>query len=201
MITPSRQAVQYFPTDTSAESDDLLRSVLDFNSNGRFDDVVTVPAGARSATDPVYLAFGDMLLIVPVITAAPAPPISRLDPEGRQCLSELLRIDGRFYEVQISAAGDQLTLTPSSVAIGWVTNPNVPWSGTIYGDHGFLPIRVEQGKPAAVPEGRWKLLSYSMTVIDSTCRQRLRGERRWRRVVGFRRCAGSLGSGVAPWSW
>jgi hypothetical protein len=99
-----------------------------------------------------------------------------LDHEGRQYLSKLVRIDSRLYEVKISPAGDRLTLTPFSAAIGHVTNPNVPFSGTIYGDRGFLPISAAKGKPAAVPEGRWKLLSYSIQVNDSKEPPSLPGE-------------------------
>jgi hypothetical protein len=144
-------------------------SVVDFNSNGRFDDGVTFHPGVGGPTDPVYPAFGDMLLILPETTAKPAWPISPLEHEGRQFLSKLVRIDGRFYEVKISPAGDRLTLTPSSAAIGYVTNPNVPFSGTIYGDQGVLPIGAEPGKPARLPEGRWKLLSYSIQNAGPRC--------------------------------
>lgn len=146
-------------------------SLPDFNTNGQFDDVVTFHLGGGGATGPVYPAFGDVLLIVPVMTTAPTRPISPLDHEGRQYLSKLLRIDERLYEVKISPTGDQLTLTPCSAAIGCVTSPNVPFSGTVYGDQGFLPIGVKTGRPAAVPEGRWKLLSYSIQGRSNSTRR------------------------------
>jgi hypothetical protein len=159
----------YRAGDITLDGKNRKVSVLDFNSNGRFDDLVTFRTGVGGTMGPVYPAFGDVLLIVPAMTTTPARPISPLDDEGRQYLSKLVRIDGRFYEAKISPTGDQLTLTPSSAAIGYVSNPNLPFSGTIYGDQGLLPISAEKGNPARVPEGRWKLLSYSIQNAGPRC--------------------------------
>ena len=48
-----------------------------------------------------------------------------------------------------------------------MTNPNDDFRAVIYGDQGFLNIRGEKGEPVPVPEGQWKLLSYT---IDQTAR-------------------------------
>ncbi len=74
-------------------------------------------------------------------------------------------IDGRYYDVKITPAGDKLTLEPSNVPLGKVTNPNDGYSAVIYGDQGFLKISGGKDTAADVPEGEWKLLSYS---IDQT---------------------------------
>ena len=55
--------------------------------------------------------------------------------------------------------------------LGNVTNPNDGYSAVIYGDRGFLKIAGDKDTPVAVPEGEWKLLSYSIN------RSRLRPSR------------------------
>jgi hypothetical protein len=75
----------------------------------------------------------------------------------------MVQIDDRFYDVKISPAGDKLTLTPSRESLGHVTNPSDSFRAVIYGERGFLAIHGEKGAPVAVPEGRWKLLSYTIT--------------------------------------
>ena len=74
-----------------------------------------------------------------------------------------MNLDGRFYELKVSPAGDKLTLTPSTTALGKVTNPNGAFQAVVYGDQGFVKISGSKESPAVVPEGRWKLLSYSLT--------------------------------------
>ncbi len=76
-------------------------------------------------------------------------------------------MDGRYYELKISPAGDQISLTPSAVRLGKITNPNDGFLAVIYNDKSFLKISGGKGAPATAPEGPWKLLSYT---IDQTSR-------------------------------
>ena len=78
----------------------------------------------------------------------------------------MIPIDGRWYDLKISPAGDKLTLTPSTVPLGSVTNRNEAFRALIYGDKGFLKIRGTKGTPIPVPEGQWKLLSYTITCAN-----------------------------------
>ena len=77
-------------------------------------------------------------------------------------MSKVVRIDGRFYDMTVSPAGDKLTLTASSVATGSVTNPNDGFHALVYGDKGVLKINGDKDVPVALPEGEWKLLSYTI---------------------------------------
>ena len=67
----------------------------------------------------------------------------------RHHVSKLVNIDGRFYDLKVSPAGDKLTLTPSTVPLGKRDQPQRRLSAVVYGDRGFLKIRGEQGE--AVP--------------------------------------------------
>jgi len=107
---------------------------------------------------------GDVLLVDVGQAPRPAARGSRGGEESRQYISKLAKLGDKFYDLKTSPAGDQLTLTPSTLKIGYVTNANGPFEGMIYGDRGFLAIRGEAGKPLAIPEGEWRLLSYSINV-------------------------------------
>ncbi len=138
--------------------------LLDANGNGRFDDEARIPGNVHFSGGGIYVETGDVLLVDPR-SARPTESIGEIyGGEHRRYLSKLAMIDDKYYEVKISPAGDQLTLTPSTLKPGFLTNPSGSFTGMIYGDHGFLPIRGKAGKPAAVPEGQWKLLSCEIEV-------------------------------------
>ena len=134
--------------------------LLDFDSNGRFDDEGKILKNVHIASGGVY-AQGDMLLIDPE-KAQMESPYDVTAGTTRHYVSKMVRIDDRFYDVKISPAGDKLTLTPSRVAMGRVTNPNDSFRAVIYGERGFLAIGGAKDTPVPVPEGRWKLFSYTI---------------------------------------
>ena len=134
--------------------------VLDYNSNGRFNDQMEIREDVRMHDGRVYGQSGDLLLLDPV----PAEWSPGNLPNG-QYVSKLANIDGRFYELKISAAGDQVTLTPSKLAVGQIINPNDGFRAIVYGKEGFLDIHGGKSKPVALPQGDWKLYCYK---IDQT---------------------------------
>ncbi len=141
-------------------------AVVDYNSNGRFDDVVTIPDNVRGMDGQVYPTYGDMLMIDPEKPMTVTGPIATVEDESRQYVSKLAKVDGRFYDVKVTAAGDELTLTPSPAALGKLVNPNAAFTATIHGDQGFLNIKGDKENPAVVPEGQWNLVSYAIQVKD-----------------------------------
>lgn len=145
--------------------------LIDFNSNGRFDDEIKIserilrPGGRPN---PVYPQQGDMLLIDPKqISTGYVSPYEATSNTYQHYVSKMVDIDGRYYDMKISPAGDKLTLTPASVSLGNVTNPNGRFSAVIYGDNGFLKITGEKDKPITVPVGQWKLLSYTIDLTNA----------------------------------
>jgi hypothetical protein len=135
--------------------------LLDFNSNGRFDDEMKISTHIRLASGGLYADQGDMLLIDPE-KAQMESPYDVTAGTTRHYVSKMVRIDDRFYDVKISPAGDKLTLIPSRVAMGRVTNPNDSFRAVLYGERGFLAIQGAKDTPVPVPEGRWKLFSYTI---------------------------------------
>ncbi|MGD0898371.1 MAG: hypothetical protein ABR915_11085, partial [Thermoguttaceae bacterium] len=81
---------------------------------------------------------------------------------------KLLCIDGRYYEAKFTAAGDALTLVPSRAAVGRVTSPHEGFHALLYGDQGTLKIACDKSHPAILPEGTWRLLSYTIEAFFYT---------------------------------
>jgi hypothetical protein len=137
-------------------------ALIDFNSNGRFDDELTLSPDQNPEGRLGYMP-SDMVLIDP----DPKQPDSPYEPASskyRNYVSKLVNIDGRYYDLKITPAGDKITLEASKAPLGNVTNKNDGYAAVIYGDRGFLKIAGDKNTPVAVPEGEWKLLSYSIKV-------------------------------------
>jgi hypothetical protein len=135
-------------------------SLIDFNSNGRFDDKCDTMKDVQSRDDQVHVQQGDSILIDPDPKDMTSFGYSPTDCKSRHHVSKLVNIDDRFYELTISPSGDSLTLTPSKLPIAYVSNPGHKYDALIYGDNGFLKISGGESKPAAVPVGEYKLLGY-----------------------------------------
>jgi hypothetical protein len=82
-------------------------------------------------------------------------------------VAKVLNIGGRFYDVRITPAGDTLTLEPSSLAVGHVSNANRGYRALVYSDQGLLKVCGDAEGRAPLPAGSWKLLTYT---IDQTGR-------------------------------
>jgi hypothetical protein len=140
--------------------------LVDFNSNGRFDDRLEVDKNVRLSGGEIYPRLGDMLYIDPDPNrTAFSFSYDTTRNDEQYPVSKLINLDGRFYDLEISVSGDTLTLSPSSVPVGFVVNPNDNYRALVYGEQGFLKISGGKSKPASLPEGGWKLASYT---IDRT---------------------------------
>jgi len=137
--------------------------LVDSNSNSRFDDAVSVMNMSDGA---LYPRFGDMFFV------DPDPSKGGYDygedpttSDDLQPVGKLVNIDGQYYDMDISPTGDKLTLTPSSVPCGFVSNPNKGCRALVHGDQGFLKVSWDESGKSSLPVGEWKLLSYT---IDRT---------------------------------
>ena len=140
--------------------------LIDFNSNGRFDDEFKIRKGVRTSGGSLVTDRGDRLLVDPDPSQTGyRSPYDVTSSGDQHDVSNLVDIDGRFYDLEVSTSGEKLTLTPSSVPLGHVTNPNEGFRAVVYSEKGFLKISGAKSKPIPLPEGDWKLLSYT---IDRT---------------------------------
>ena len=163
----SLNAAAYREGEIELDGETKRVALIDFNSNGRFDDEYAIRTDVTTSGGGVYASYGDMLLIVPDVSAPGyGSPYDITGSDYRNFVSGLVNIKGRFYDMTVSAAGDKLSLEPSSAPMGKVTNPNKGFSAIVYGDKGFVKITGDGSKPVALPEGDWKLYSYTINQTD-----------------------------------
>jgi hypothetical protein len=142
--------------------------LIDFNSDGRFDSEIKVRNDIHSSDGQVYAQTGDMILVdLNASNPGMDSPYDITTGDCRHYVSKLLNIDGAYYDVKITPAGDQFTLTPSTAALGNVKNSNDGYKAVLYGDKGFLKIAGKKDASVAIPEGEWKLLSYTINLTDT----------------------------------
>ncbi len=141
--------------------------LIDYNSNGRFDDEIKISDDALKSGGALYPEEGDMLLIDPNQgKAGYTSPYDVTSNAYQHYVSKMVDIDGRYYNLKISPAGDKLTLDPVSAQLGKITNPNARFTAVIYGENGFLKISGEKDAPISIPAGQWKLLSYTIDLTN-----------------------------------
>jgi hypothetical protein len=143
--------------------------LIDFNSNGRFDDETKVITIQRYPGDKgqFYPQSGDMLLIDPKESRfGYDDPYDVTSSDYRYNVSKLVRIDGRYYDLKITPSGDKLTLDASKTRLGNITNPNDGFRALIQGKAGVLKISGNKDEPTPVPTGEWSLLSYTITLPE-----------------------------------
>jgi len=137
--------------------------LVDFNSNGRFDDAAGIRDDIRTSDGSIYPRMGDMLYIDPQPAQGYRNPYDSTSSKDQYQVGKLVNYGGRFFDLEIDPSGDRLTLEPSAVPVGYVTNPNKGYRAVVYGDQGLLDIADDESGKAALPEGRWKLLSYTIS--------------------------------------
>jgi hypothetical protein len=165
-VSVSLNAAAYREGEITLDGKKTRIVVTDYNSNGRFDDVWAIDDSVMISDGTVYPRQGDVLFVDPQAAASGAA--YGYDPttsDVQQFLAKAVQIGGRFYDLQITPAGDKLTVEPSKLEVGHVSNPQGGYRGLVYGDLGVLKITADAEGRAALPVGSWKLLSYT---IDRT---------------------------------
>jgi hypothetical protein len=162
-LNASLDAAAYREGEITVDGQKLRIVVTDYNSNGRFDDLSGPDANVQYGDGSVYLRPGDMIFVNPGPQEAYAydPTMS----DSQHFVAKTIALGGRFYDLRITPAGDTLTVEPSTLEVGHVSNPQRGYRGMVYGDLGVLKITADAEGRAALPVGSWKLLSYT---IDRT---------------------------------
>ena len=126
--------------------------LLDHNSNGLFDDAVSVrPDGS--------VAEGDMLLINP----SPKKRASADAGNDRNFVGKTICIGKEFYRMEVSPSGDSLKLTPTTFSMGCVANSSPRYRANLFcPDYGVVVIGGSKDQAISLPVGTWKVLSYSV---------------------------------------
>ena len=135
--------------------------LIDFNSNGRFDDEPEINS-IRTPDGKVWATQGDRLYVDPDLSASSRNPYDVSSSNDLFEVSRLIHLDGQFHDLTVSPTGDKLTLEPSDIAVGYVSNPNQDFSAVVYGEQGLVKIRSDESGKAPLPIGSWKLQAYTL---------------------------------------
>ncbi|OHB69868.1 MAG: hypothetical protein A2V70_02240 [Planctomycetes bacterium RBG_13_63_9] len=152
LVSAFLMAAAYRAGEITINGESKRVALIDSNSNGRFDDGPMIDERIRESTGRLYPRYGDWLLIDPAESG-------RNLTAARHFVAKLLTIDGEFYDMAVSPAGDKLTLTPCSAATGRLTSPNSGLEVTLYSDKGILNVTCNESEPTPCPEGTWNLVS------------------------------------------
>ena len=144
--------------------------LLDYNSDGRFDSQYSINEPVSKMADRIMTNYGDMLILDPDLSNKDFRGYEAIQRKEKQPVSRLVGVDGQFYELKITPSGDSMTLTPSTVALGSVANPNPNYSAVVYGDKGFVRINGDKNKAVSLPEGMWTLLEYKIDASDPSAK-------------------------------
>ena len=165
-VSASLSAAAYRQGEIEVAGETKRVALIDYNSNGRFDDRFKILDNVQSSDGQVYPESGDMMLV----DFNPNDPSVFLgyNPTAGGCgryVSKMVNFGDRFYELDISPSGEKLTLSSASVQTGYVSNPNPGFSAVVYGDQGMMNVAADESGRCVLPEGSWRLLSYT---IDQT---------------------------------
>lgn len=144
--------------------------LLDYNSNGTFNDLFVVDDAVTGGDGELYPGTGDMVLVDPDHKAERYIGYSPSDSPDRQYLSKLVSIDGRFYSIQVSAAGDRVTVTPAQTPLGEVVSAGGPFRAVLFGEQGLIKIGGQADQPIRLPVGDWRMLEYALDLTHAGAR-------------------------------
>lgn len=128
--------------------------LLDHNSNGRFDDTISLQNDG-GATE------GDLLLVNP----NPKNKFSADATMGgdRNFVSKTVCLGKNFYHMEIPAAGDSLKLTPTKLSLGSVANPSPAYRAVLFcEDYGVLMLAGAKDQKIPLPAGAWQVINYTI---------------------------------------
>jgi hypothetical protein len=140
--------------------------VIDFNSNGTFNDHYKLDLAARSQGSELYPAYGDMVVVDPSAKRSDRYGYSAVESADHQYLSNLLNIEDRYYTISVTASGDKVTVEPARRPMGAVVNGHGPYRAALYGKEGFIRIAGDKDKPVPVPAGEWQLVEYQIDLTN-----------------------------------
>jgi hypothetical protein len=127
--------------------------LVDHNSNGLFDDAVSVrPGGA--------VVEGDLL----VVSSMAGKSGSDADPGQNSVLvNKTVGINGAFYKMDAPPSGETLKLTPISAPMGSVVSSSPTYHAVLFSEeYGAVAVNGVKGKEQPLPEGSWKVLNYTV---------------------------------------
>lgn len=150
--------------------------LIDYNNNGVFNDTSEVHRveyyrGPSEKVTENNVQLGDVLYIFPADAkgqpqfAWPSRPGGPGEVNPLSVGSLIGAIDGQFWNLELTASGDTLTMTPSEAKLGFVQNPGKSFTLSAFNkdQKAYMVLNSDAEGKAALPPGEWVLTGYSMT--------------------------------------
>ncbi|MFH1739501.1 MAG: hypothetical protein ABIH23_10885 [bacterium] len=131
--------------------------LLDFNTNGRFDDLCEIHQNDQR-TD----VSGDALIIDPNMGFASIRTMNFTSRKEKHPLSDILCVGNSLYDLTISPAGDTITITPTTRPTGRVVMPGYGWDAVVYRDKSVVKIIGDINQAIPLLAGQWRLAEYTI---------------------------------------
>ena len=152
-VSASLTAAVYRRGEITLDGKKWKVALLDHNSNGRFDDLRVAPREHRG---------GQPASFIPTTATCccwrarnPALPGRRSGGFRRvaqQYLGKINNLGGKLYELKVTPRGDELTVTPSAVALGKVAARTPSYVELIGESQGYLSLSLRSwARPRSPP--------------------------------------------------
>lgn len=127
--------------------------LVDSNSNGRFDDVVSVKSNGS-------LAEGDLLLINPNPKKGSSGGGMGTD---QKLVAKTICIGRSFYRMSVTPDGGKLRLEPMQLELGSVVCSGQAYRAVLTSDdYGVIVIGGAKGQEVTLAKGTWKVVGYTL---------------------------------------
>jgi hypothetical protein len=143
----------YYEGKAQFDGQPFTVALIDSNTNGRFDEMLTAPQNMSYGDDRIYYS-GDRLCFAPG---------DRPKNDYTATLGNRVLVNGRLYNVEVKNAEEKLLLTPSTDATANLKLPAECKDVEITSDDFRTVVMAwKTGGEIRVPAGKYRVVNYSM---------------------------------------
>ncbi len=153
-------AAAYAKGEIEVDGETIPVALVDFNSNGRYDDPIKIRDDVRVANNRIYTDRGDVLVLNPE-NAGATNPYDMTASSSRINVCDLIRIKDHFFKLSVDPAGTSITLNEKDVKTGTIACDH-EFRAMLAGEQCIFTVHGSPEQPAELPEGEWKLIAYTM---------------------------------------
>jgi hypothetical protein len=153
-------AAAYAKGEIEVDGEKISVALVDFNSNGRYDDPIEIRDDVQFSNNRIYTERGDVLVLNPENTGA-TNPYDLTASSSRINVCDLVRIKDHFFKLSVDPAGTSITLNEKDVKTGTLAC-DLEFRAMLAGETCIFTVHGTPEQPAELPEGEWKLIAYTM---------------------------------------
>ena len=189
----------YREGDVELDGKKVHAVLVDYNANGRFDDVTVVDGTRRSSLGALYPTYGDSLYLES--SRASEDQEETAINFARCYVGKVLCVEGKLYSMKIRPDGGKLDLAPSSLPTGQVATTLHGFQATFCSELGVVEVSCDDSGRATLPAGEWTLIAYTLTppkAPEPPAKEGEEGEEAAKKPVGRTMLSARTTKEVAP---